>query len=215
MEADSLGMQASEQTRAGPMEDSPDVGDSANGRAGPHKVKKTRRVRPRLQGEGAVSTTPVSPGKAPVAKRKRSTPQSAKKPAASEEGNAPPTVVAVPIRSKKPKKDTKNQPDYASVVRSEVPQRATLVDADSTLDSTSPAVAQKKRVKKARAAARAAAAAEAVAAEAEQAAAEKKQQQKAAKQKIRSARERDSKILKVRIALLIHVHRRALPHTMP
>ena len=211
MEADSLGMQASEQTRAGPMEDSPDVGDSANGRAGPHKVKKTRRVRPRLQGEGAVSTTPVSPGKAPVAKRKRSTPQSAKKPAASEEGNAPPTVVAVPIRSKKPKKDTKNLPDYASVVRSEVPQRVTLVDADST----SPAVAQKKRVKKARAAARAAAAAEAAVAEAEQAAAEKKQQQKAAKQQIRNARERDAKILKVRIAQHIHVHRCALPHTMP
>ena len=211
MEADSAGMQDQEQTCAWAMDRSPDAGDGANGRAGPQKVKKTKRVRPRLQGEGAGSTTPGSPGKAPVAKRKRSTPQSAKKPAASEEGNAPPTVVAVPIRSKKPKKDTKNLPDYASVVRSEVPQRVTLVDADST----SPAVAQKKRVKKARAAARAAAAAEAAVAEAEQAAAEKKQQQKAAKQQIRNARERDAKILKVRIAQHIHVHRRALPHTMP
>ena len=210
MEADSLGMQAAEQTRAGPKEDSPDAGVSSNGGARPHKLKKTKRVRPRLQGDSAVSTTVCSPGKAPVAKRLRSTPQSAKKPVTSAEGNAPPTVVAVPIRAKKPKKDTKIKPDYASVVSAEVPQRVTPVDADAT----SPAVAQKKRVRKARAAARAAAAAEAAAAEAEQAAAEKKQQ-KAAKQQIRSARERDSKILKVRIAQLIHVHRRALPHTMP
>ena len=63
MEADSLGMQDSEQTRAWSPDKLPDAGDSANGRAGSHKIKKTKRVRPQLQGEGAVSTTLCRPSK--------------------------------------------------------------------------------------------------------------------------------------------------------
>ena len=71
MEADSLGMQDSEQTRAWSPDELPDAGDSANGRAGPQKVRKTKRVRPQLQGEGAVSTTLSSPSEPSVAKRKK------------------------------------------------------------------------------------------------------------------------------------------------
>ena len=182
-------MQDPEQTRAWALDKSPDTGDSVKGRAGPQRPRKMKRVRPQAQGECAVSTPLCSPGKPAVAKRKKTTPASAKKPVTSAAGNAPPTVVAVPVKIKKTKKDIKNHSDYASAVRSEVHPRAAFVDADAT----EPSVAQKKRVKKARAAARAAAAAEAAAAEAVQAADEvKKAEKKAMKQKTRIARERDA-----------------------
>ena len=204
-------MQHPVQTRAEPTEDLSDAGDSANGMAGPQKRQRTKRVRPQVQGEGALSTTPCSPGKPSVARKKKTTPPSSKKPVPSAEGNAPPTVVAVPIRLKKRKKDKKNNLDYASAVRSEIPPRAASFDAVAT----EPSVSQKKRVKKALAAAREASAAEAEALEAERAAADKKQKQKAAKQEVRIARERDAKILKVRTAPHAHVHRRASPHAIP
>ena len=51
-----------------------------------------------------------------MAKRKRATPTSAKKPAPSEEGNAPPVVIAEPLKVKKDKKRPKS---YAVVAASD------------------------------------------------------------------------------------------------